>query len=240
MRNPILQIQGDRIMSVTAIIAAGGKGARMGAGENKVFMNLRGKEMLVHTVSAFEKNPDIDEIIIVTGEHEHMRVGELMQKNGITKLRIATTGGATRTESVKNGLAFASGDIILIHDGARALISQEEISAAVKAAEEYGAAAVGVPCKDTLKSVEDGFITGTVDRAKTYMIQTPQAFRRDVILSAYKRAENKKITVTDDCALVERCGGRIKIVEGKYENIKLTTPDDIAVAERILEKRENE
>lgn len=227
-------------MSVTAIIAAGGKGERMGAGENKVFIKLRGTEMLVRTVLAFEENPNIDEIIIVTGEHEHMRVGELMQKNNITKWRIATTGGATRTESVKNGLAFASGDIILIHDGARALIGQEEISAAVKAAEKYGAAAVGVPCKDTLKSVEDGFISGTVDRAKTYAIQTPQAFKKDIIISAYKRAENENITATDDCALVERYGGRIKIVEGKYENIKLTTPDDIVVAERILEKRESE
>lgn len=228
-------------MSVSVIIAAGGKGTRMGAGENKVFMKLRGKEMLARTAEAFQKNPDIDEIIIVTGEREHMRAGELMQKNGITKWRIATAGGATRTESVRNGLAFASGDIILIHDGARALIGQDEISAAVRAAEEYGASAVGVPCKDTLKTVDDnGFIAGTADREKTFLIQTPQAFKRDIILSAYERAEKDGITATDDCALAERCGVKIKIITGKYDNIKLTTPDDMAAAERILEKRENE
>ncbi len=223
---------------VSVIIAAGGKGTRMGAGENKVFMKLLGKEMLVYTAEAFQNNPDIDEIIIVSGEREHMRVGELMQKNNITKWRIATTGGATRTESVRNGLAFASGDIILIHDGARALIGQDEISASVRAAREYGAAAVGVPCKDTLKTTdENGFIAGTIDRDKTFQIQTPQAFKREIILSAYERAEKENINATDDCALVERCGGIIKIITGRYDNFKLTTPDDIAAAEKILEKR---
>ena len=226
---------------VSAVIAAGGKGTRMGAGENKVFLKLLGKEILLHTVEAFHNNPDIDEIVVVAGEGEYMRVTQmLMGANLSEKMRAVTTGGATRRESVYNGIKFTTGDIILIHDAARCLISQAEISEAVKAAKEYGAAAVGVPCKDTLKSAgEDGFITGTIDREKTFLIQTPQAFRRDIIVSAHNHAEKNGIDATDDCALVEQTGGRIKIVTGRYDNIKITTPDDIEVAEKILEKRTN-
>ena len=245
---------------VSVVIAAGGKGTRMGAGENKVFMKLRGKEILLHTVEAFHKNPDIDEIVVVAGEGEYMRVTEMIMQaelfskensQGVEpcapsadlirnthKLRAVTTGGATRRESVYNGIRFTTGDIILIHDAARCLISQEEISASVNAAREYGAAAVGVPCKDTLKSADaDGFITGTVDREKTFLIQTPQAFKRDIIRSAHDWATENNIDATDDCALVEMRGGRIKIIKGRYDNIKITTPDDIEIAEKILEKR---
>ena len=224
---------------VSAVIAAGGEGKRMGAGENKVFMKLAGKEILLHTVEAFNNNPDIDEIVIVTGDGEYMRVTELVMQAELSgKMRAVTTGGATRRESVYNGIKFTTGDIILIHDAARCLITQEEISAAVKAVNEYGAAAVGVTCKDTLKSAdEDGFITGTIDREKTFLIQTPQAFKRDIIVPAHEWAEKNNIEATDDCALVEQTGGRIKIVTGRYDNIKITTPDDIGVAEKILEKR---
>lgn len=223
-------------MKVSVIIAAGGKGSRMGYKENKVFMNLCGKEIILHTIEAFEKNSDVDEIIVVTGQDEHMRVAEIAK--GISKMHAVTTGGKTRQESVYNGLGFSTGDIILIHDGARALIGQEEISKTINAAKEYGAAAVGVPCKDTLKSADkDRFITGTIDRDKTFLIQTPQAFKRDIIFNAHNKALENGIDATDDCALVEMCGGRIKIVTGQYDNIKLTTPEDIEVAEKILEKR---
>ncbi len=224
---------------VSALIAAGGKGTRMGAGENKVFMKIAGREIILRTVEALYNNPGIDEIVVVAGEGEYMRVAEMMAGAGFSdKIRAVTTGGATRRESVRNGIGFTTGDIILIHDGARCLISQEEIDAAVKAAKEYGAAAVGVPCKDTLKSADgDGFITGTIDREKTYLIRTPQAFRRDIIKRAHEYADKMNIDATDDCALVEMTGGKIKIVRGSYDNIKITTPEDIGIAEKILEKR---
>ena len=234
-----MHMEDIRMGKVSAVIAAGGKGTRMGAGENKVFMRLAGKEILLHTVEAFSENPDIDEIVVVAGEGEYMRVTELLIKAELNeKMRAVTTGGATRRASVYNGIKFTSGDIILIHDAARCLIGQAEISAAVRATEEFGAAAVGVPCKDTLKSADaDGFITGTVDREKTFLIQTPQAFKRDIIIPAHEYAEVNNIDATDDCALVETTGGRIKVVTGRYDNIKITTPDDIEVAEKILEKR---
>lgn len=229
------------MVKVSAVIAAGGKGKRMGADENKVFLKIGEREIILRTVEAFYNNPDIDEIVVVAGEGEYMRAAKMLARAGFNdKMRAVTTGGATRRESVKNGIGFTTGDIILIHDGARCLIGGEEISAAVHAAMEYGAAAVGVPCKDTLKSADaDGFITGTVDRDKTFLIQTPQAFKREIIMNAHEYADKMNIDATDDCALVEMTGGRIKIVRGRYDNIKITTPDDIVVAEKILEKRTN-
>ncbi len=223
---------------ISAVIAAGGKGARMGAGENKVFMPLCGEAILLHTLRAFEGCEVIDEIVIVSGAGEHRKMARLASDAGITKMKAVTEGGATRRESVKNGIAFTSGDIIMIHDAARALITDGEIRAAAADAEKYGAAALGVKVKDTLKSAdENGFITGTVDREATYRIQTPQAFRRDIITAAHNAADEHGWDATDDCALVERLGIRIKITPGSYDNIKLTTPDDMASAEIILKRR---
>lgn len=223
---------------VTAIIAAGGKGTRMGAGFNKVFMRLCGDEILLHTMRTFNESPLVDEIIVVTGSADTERVKILGKENNITKLAAVEIGGDTRRASVYNGIAKANGDIIAIHDGARCLVTRNEISAVIEDCKKYGASALGVPCKDTLKSADDnGFIVGTVDRSKTFQIQTPQVFKRDLIIQAHKKAAEDGFEPTDDCALLERYGGRIKITEGSYDNIKLTTPEDIAVAEKILNRR---
>lgn len=224
-------------MKITALIAAGGKGKRMGAGLNKVFLKLCGKEILRITVDAFEKNPQVDEIVVVTGEDDMKTAERALQ--GITKLSAVVAGGAERQQSILNGLNAVSGDIVLIHDGARSLIGQREIDRVIDDCRKYGAAALGVPCKDTLKSVgEDGFINGTVDRAKTYQIQTPQAFKTDMIKELHKKAELENLIVTDDCAIAEHYGVKVKITQGSYDNIKLTTPEDLAVGEIILKGRE--
>lgn len=223
---------------VSAVIAAGGRGTRMGAGFNKVFMKLCGDEILLHTIRAFNESPFVDEIIVVTGAEDIERVKELAKAHNIMKLTEVTEGGETRRASVYNGIRASHGDIIAVHDGARCLISQKEIADAVEDCRSFGAAAVGVPCKDTLKSADDnGFIAGTIDRSRTYLIQTPQIFRRDLITAAHEKAADEGFEPTDDCMLIERYGGRIKITEGSYDNIKLTTPEDIAVAERILQRR---
>ncbi len=225
-------------MKVTAVIAAGGKGTRMGADKNKVFLELCGKEIILHTIEAFEKNTNIDEIIVVTGSDDIKAANELKSKHNMSKLKTIAEGGKTRQESVYNGLKAASGDVILIHDGARALVSDNEINEVIKNVKIHGAAAVGVMSKDTLKEITaDGFIKGTVDRNQTYQIQTPQGFMRDIILNAHNEAIKNGLDKTDDCALVEEMGIRIKICEGSYENIKITTPEDILIAEKILEKR---
>ena len=214
------------IMKITAVIVAGGKGTRMGADKNKVFLKILGREVLYYTISAFEKNDKIDDIIVVTG------------KNDIKKVSYITEGGATRQESVMNGLKKAEGDIVLIHDGARALVTDDEINNSVADCIKFGAAAVGVKCKDTLKSADsDGFIAGTVDREKTFMIQTPQVFYLDKILDMHQKALDENFVATDDCMIAEHYGVKIKISDGSYDNIKLTTPEDMIIGERILRKR---
>ena len=223
---------------ISVIIAAGGKGTRMGHSENKVFINLCGKEIIAHTLKAFENHPEIDEIIVVCGEGEHQRVAQTAHENNISKFRISTTGGTTRQESVYAGLAFAQGDYVLIHDGARALIGSEEITRVIADVKKYGAAALGVVCKDTLKQAdENGFIKGTLNRETTYHIQTPQAFKKEEIIKAYNKAISEGFIATDDCMIAENDNIRIKITQGSYENIKITTPEDIATAQGILEKR---
>lgn len=221
---------------ITAVIAAGGKGTRMGAGFNKVYMRLAGIEIITRTVSAFENCSIIDEIIVVTGENDIPVFKDISKKYKFKKVTSVICGGETRSKSVYNGIMAASGDIVLIHDGARALITSEEICRTAEDCKKYGAAALGVKCKDTLKSCdENGFISGTLDRETTYQIQTPQAFFRNDIIRAHELFDDP--AVTDDCMLAERAGIKIKITEGSYENIKLTTPSDIAIGEEIIKRR---
>lgn len=222
-------------MKVTAIIVAAGSGSRMKAGKNKVFLELCGKSVLENTVDVFENCGIIDDITVVTSDAKECKKLLLPYKK-VTKI---VGGGATRQESVKCGLLASKGDIAVIHDGARALVRQEEILSAVEACEKFGAAAVGVKCKDTLKKADaDGFIQATLDREYVYNIQTPQVFMFNEITDFHKRAQGN--TFTDDCALAESFSKKIKIVDGSYDNIKITTPEDMEVAEKILEKRRME
>ena len=134
------------IMKITAVIVAGGKGTRMGADKNKVFLKILGREVLYYTISAFEKNDKIDDIIVVTGKNDIEECQILVDKYDIKKVSYITEGGATRQESVMNGLKKAEADIVLIHDGARALVTDDEINNSVADCIKFGAAAVGVKC----------------------------------------------------------------------------------------------
>ena len=224
-------------MKITAVIVAGGKGTRMGADKNKVFLKIMDKEVLAYTISAFENNENIDDIIVVTGACDIDDCNAMIEKYGYNKVKAVTEGGATRQQSVMNGLKIADCDIVLIHDGARTLVTDNEINNSINDCKTYGASAVGVKCKDTLKSGENGFISGTVDRENTYLIQTPQTFKLSEILDLHKKAENEGFSATDDCMIAEHYGVKIKISEGSYDNIKLTTPEDMIIGERILRKR---
>lgn len=215
----------------SAVIVAAGMGKRMGAGMNKAYLMLCGRTILENTVSVFEKCGKIEEIIVVTDDTEKCR--ELLK--GFKKVTAVVLGGKTRQDSVKNGLKASSGEFVAIHDGARALICEHDIERVIFEAEKYGAAALGVKCKDTLKTAdENGFIKETVNRDFVYQIQTPQVFKRIEIEKAHEKADG---SFTDDCGVMESTGKRIKIVEGSYENIKITTPEDLITAEKILEKR---
>ncbi len=218
---------------VTAVIVAAGRGTRMGAAENKVFLPVLGRPILSYTLEAFSQCDFVDEIIIVTRPCDMERC-KALAGGGIR----VVTGGATRQESVYAGLQAASGDILLVHDGARAMITPDIIRAAWAACRETGAAAVGVKCKDTLKTLkENNFIAETLNRERVWQVQTPQAFHRDIMKKVHEQAMAGSFSATDDCALAEYCGVPVKMVLGSYENIKLTTPEDLAVAEQILKKR---
>lgn len=223
-------------MKITAVIVAGGKGTRMGAEINKVLVPILNREMLDYTISAFEDNKNINEIVIVTAQNDMSECGSIADR--YSKAVCVTEGGATRQQSVMAGLKKAAGDIVLIHDGARALVTQKEINDVIADCIRYGAAAVGVPCKDTLKTADkDGFIHGTVDRETTYLIQTPQAFYYNEIIKLHERAVSDNFEATDDCMIAENYGKRVKITVGSYDNIKLTTPEDMVIAEQIILRR---
>lgn len=225
-------------MRITAVIVAGGKGTRMGAGKNKVFLETDGMPVICRTVSVFENNENIDDIVIVAGEKDIDECIALTEEYGFKKIDCIVAGGKTRRESVLNGLMKARGDIAVIHDGARALVTDAEINNAIKMCLEHGASAAGVNCKDTLKSADgEGFIAGTVNRETTYQIQTPQCFHTDEIRKLHLRAADEGFEATDDCMIAEHYGLRVKISEGSYENIKLTTPEDMIIAGEILRNR---
>lgn len=225
-------------MKIGAVIAAGGTGSRMGYGKNKILMPVLGREIILYTLKAFSENERIDEIVLVTGEEDLTVCANLVNTHGLFKVKKIISGGSTRQESVRLGLECIDCDIVCIHDGARCLISERLINDTAEAAAKYGAAAPGVKSKDTLKTVDgDGFISATVDREKTVMIQTPQVFRKNEISECHKKAAEQGISVTDDCALAELYGIKVKITEGEYENLKITTPEDVLTAERILKER---
>ncbi|MDP4133186.1 MAG: 2-C-methyl-D-erythritol 4-phosphate cytidylyltransferase [Bacillota bacterium] len=222
-----------------AVIVAAGSGKRMSAGKNKLLLNVLGKSILSYTVSAFDKCKDIDEIILVINEIDRAEIESIIKSEKFSKIKAVVNGGKTRQESVMAGLKMLKTDIVIIHDGARCLVTQEIIKSCLKAAWEYNCAACGIISTDTLKHVENGYITSTIDRNNTYRIQTPQAFKRDIIINAHQKALSEGFSGTDDCSLVERLGIPIKFVEGSEENIKVTKKEDLLLAEYILSVRGN-
>lgn len=214
-----------------AIITAAGNGTRMN--EDKMLMPLCGKSVILHTVDVFKKCGFFDEIIVLASKNNIDKMKEIFSDENV----IIAEGGPTRGESVVCGLKIAESEFVLVHDGARPLVTKDIIE---KTAEECilsGCCAVGVMSKDTIKTSADGIITGTVPRETCIMIQTPQAFRRTELIKAYEKYGTGE---TDDCGVMEKAGAKIKIIEGSYENLKLTTPEDVLSAEKILEKRNGE
>ena len=225
----------------SAVIAAGGSGTRMGGNVPKQFVRIGGIPIIVRTLLKFETCSDIDEIIVVVRDCDIETVKILLDEYKITKLTRIVKGGATRQASVLNGINAASGRFVFIHDAARPFVTPEQISEVVSETHRFGAATLGVPIKDTLKTVKkDGMISETVDRENKYSIQTPQGFEIEMIRAAHREAERKGVSVTDDCALAELSGASVKVVEGSSLNIKLTTPEDIILAEGILNSEKGE
>ena len=224
---------------VSAIIVAAGDSTRMGTADSKQFVPLLGKPAILYTLRAFQACALISEVVVVCRAQDMARVEALAQANGIDKLTAVTEGGDYRAASVQNGILAASvqAQYFAIHDGARPLITPEEITAVVEAALETGAATLGTAVTDTIKFADsDNVITSTPDRSQLRAVQTPQVFEKELYTLALSEATDLD-SVTDDCSLIEKMGGEVQIVEGSRENIKLTVPVDIAVAETILSLR---
>lgn len=225
---------------VSCIVAAAGKGSRMQADLNKIFLEFCDMPVLAHTLTALEQSAAIDEIIIVTSECDMLGCKDIAEEFAITKLKTITLGGAQRQDSVRNALkeVSPSADIVLIHDAARPLVTEQVINNVVADVLTFNAAAPGVPCKNTLKQAdENGIIVDTPDRSRMYEIQTPQGFTYDVITKAHDYAVHHQLSGTDDCFLVEQLGVSVKISEGDYRNIKITTPEDLLIAELLFSMR---
>ncbi|MGZ4161892.1 MAG: 2-C-methyl-D-erythritol 4-phosphate cytidylyltransferase [Neobacillus sp.] len=227
-------------MSYQVIIPAAGQGKRMGAGKNKLLLELKGIPVLIHTLRVFEDDENCDGIILAIHPQDEAAFHVLLKKYKIKKVKNLVPGGKERQDSIYNALkTVESGGIILVHDAARPFIQKHLICRLTETAEKTGAAIIGVPAKDTMKKVRDNAVVETVERSSLWAVQTPQAFRISILLHAYKKAEEDHFIGTDDSSLVERISYPVSMVEGDYDNIKLTTPEDLFFAESILNKRES-
>ena len=222
-------------MDTSAVIVCAGNSTRMG-GVNKILLPLGERLVIGVTMLAFEKCERVREIVIVAREADIPAIKEEAEKAGITKLKACTQGGATRQESVINGIKQISKDtkFVAIHDGARPLVKTEHIGNVIKDASVFGGATLGVPVKDTIKTVDGGLIVDTPPRKMLYITQTPQVFKRDLYFEGVDFALEHGLDFTDDCQLVEAIGGKVAMTVGDYTNIKITTPEDIKIAETLL------
>ncbi|MNJ48627.1 2-C-methyl-D-erythritol 4-phosphate cytidylyltransferase [compost metagenome] len=230
--------QGNDV-SAGAIIVAAGRGTRMGTKESKQYLMLQDKPIIIHTLEVFDRHPLIAEIVLVTGEQDVERCESWIVEYGIsTKVKVIP-GGAERQHSVYQGLLQMDSTWVLVHDGVRPFVTEEQVTACYKAAVSHGASVLAVPVKDTVKQVDgQGWVTATPDRRSLWAIQTPQTFRRSDLLGAHEQAQRDGFIGTDDSMLVERLGIPVNVVEGEYSNIKITTPDDLDYAEFVRSQKE--
>lgn len=223
----------------TAVIVAAGKGKRMGTEISKQFLPLCGKEILAHTVEKFEKAENIRDIILVTGEDSLQDVQDMTQEYGWEKIRSIVAGGKERQDSVWNGLQEVSADaeIVLIHDGVRPFVTEDILNLSMETAMEMGGCVAGVPAKDTIKVCNsENIAVDTPDRSTLWQIQTPQTFRRELIMKAYEQAKEDGFVGTDDASLAEYSGYPVKVIMGSYRNIKITTKEDLLIGETFLKE----
>lgn len=215
------------------IIVAAGNATRMN-GIDKIVSKIGEKSVIEMTMEAFEKSPSIRDIVVVTRKDLIDKINEIAKSANITKYTASVIGGQSRQESVRNGLNMISKEteMIAIHDGARPLVRTEDIENVIKDARVFGAATLGVPVKDTVKVVEDDFITDTPYRPSLFYTQTPQVFKRQIYFDAVNFCYEHGIeNLTDDCGLVETTGRKVYMTKGHYDNIKITTPGDLKIAE---------
>jgi 2-C-methyl-D-erythritol 4-phosphate cytidylyltransferase len=228
----------------TAIVLAAGRGLRLKSRIPKPLIAIGSKPVIAHCLIALSRHPEIQEIVVVANPKNSEAITGQIKKLGIAKVGAVVLGGRLRQDSVAKGLKALSPDtdIVLVHDGVRPFIDKDTVSRLIKQAGIYGAAIPAVPVKATVKKVKRQKAKGntrfvveeTLDRGCLWEVQTPQAFRKGLILKAYEKSAG--LEVTDDSMLVERLGRTVCIVPGSYRNIKITTPEDLVIAEAIATK----
>ncbi len=225
-------------MKTTAIIVAAGTSSRFKSDIPKQFLELAGKPVVVHAIERFQAAPSIDTIVVVLAPD---KVEQLSLGNEFNKPFRIVAGGATRAGSVLNGLnaVDADTDIVAVHDGARPLVSVDEIERTVAKAKEIGAACLVGPVTDTIKTIRRDEVSGTLDREKLRRALTPQVFKIEILRRAFETGELSD-AVTDECYLVEKLGHPIAFVEGSPRNIKITHAEDLVLAEELVKVTSDE
>jgi len=225
-------------MNIGAIIPAAGQGKRMKKDVNKQYLKLGDRPLLAHTLEVFANNNKIDQIVVVVKKEEmDYCQKKILNKYGFENLKLVA-GGETRQQSVYAGLMAFSPAInhVIIHDGARPLISKDLLNKVIKKLSKYKALTTAIPVKDTIKIVnKESFVQKTPNRDSLRAIQTPQAFEYDLIYEAHENFDGKA-KATDDASLVENMGYKVKVIRGENSNIKITTPIDLVYAQNILRK----
>lgn len=223
---------------ISALIPAAGQGKRMESSVKKPYLMLADKPILSHTIDRFEQNSVIDEIFVIVDESDFILCRDnALEPFRFRKVQELVPGGETRQVSVFNGLRALSDDVdfVIVHDGVRPFINDTIIFECLEATAEWGAAVSAVPVKETIKVAnEEAFIVDTPKRDRLWRVQTPQVFRKSLLVEAHKKASHDGIDAPDDAALVEKLGFPVKLVMGSYKNMKLTTPEDLRVAETLL------
>lgn len=226
---------------ITAIVLAAGSGRRMGGDIPKQYMELSGKPVIYYSLKVFQDSTVDDIVLVVSDEYIEYCRKEIVERYGFSKVTDIISGGRERYDSVRNGLEVCeSADYVLIHDGARPLITGDMVKRSIATLEEETGCSVAVKAKDTIKiSDENDYGVDTPDRRYVWQVQTPQSFRRRELVAAYEKlVASGDTAITDDTMIMERYGGvKIKLIDGSYANIKITTPEDLALAEVLLEHR---
>jgi 2-C-methyl-D-erythritol 4-phosphate cytidylyltransferase len=219
------------------IVVAGGKSERMGQNIDKAFLSLGTKPVLIYSLLAFEKCHDVEEVVLVVRKERIEAARYAAQMFGCNKVKNIVAGGSKRQDSVMAGLEMIEDEceIITVHDGARPCVTPELISETIKSAKAYGSGVAAVKITDTVKVVEKNMvISETIDRTKLWRVQTPQSFKRELIVKAFDFIKKKKMLVTDESSAVELVSKDVRIVATTPSNIKITTPDDLVLAAALM------
>lgn len=207
----------------------------------KQYMMLGDGPLMVHALRVFDRTASVAEVILVVPKEQQARtLSEVVERFGIRKVHKVVAGGVTRQESVYHGLKETDPEteIVVVHDAVRPFVTEDIIERSIEIARKSGGAVVAVPMKETVKQVSaEGQIQRTLDRSHFWLAQTPQTFRRALLLEAYRKAECDRFHATDDAMLVERLGQKVAVVQGRWDNIKITSPEDMEMAEAILAGR---